>query len=201
MPDAGTPTPDLDDIKTRRVALREWSRKRLVAVPLAIAYIATVVLANVLTKHYALVPIGFGLTATAGTFAAGATLLARNVTQDITGRLVILALMLAGCALSWWLASPQLATASAVAFALSETADMGVYTPLRKKGWSRAVLAASSVGAVVDTLVFLHLAGFPVTRESVTGQLVVKIGISVVTVAVVGGVRVVFRKPVNAESA
>ena len=173
----------------------------LLAVPLAAAYIACVVLANVLTEHYGLVSIGFGLTCTAGTFAAGATLLARNVTQDITGRLVILALMLTGCVLSWWLATPQLAVASAAAFALSETADMGVYSPLRRHGWPRAVAAASLVGAIVDTLVFLHLAGFPVTAHSVTGQLVVKVGISWAVAAAVGVSVAVLREPVHAESA
>lgn len=175
--------------------------KLAIAAPLAAAYIATVVLANVLTEHYGLVPVGFGLTATAGTFAAGATLLARNVTQDVTGRLLVLGLMLVGCGLSWWLASPHLATASAVAFALSETCDMAVYTPLRKRGWSRAVLAASTVGAVVDTFVFLHLAGFPLTRESVSGQLLVKVGISAAVALAVGVGHQVLRQPVHAEGA
>ena len=168
---------------------------RLIALPTAAAYVALVVLANVLTEHFGLVPIGLGLTATAGTFAAGGVLLARNVTQDAAGRLIVVALMLAGCALSWWLSTPQLAVASAVAFLLSETTDMGVYTPLRRRGWSRAVLAASLAGAVVDTLVFLHIAGFPVTAQSVTGQLVVKVGISWVVVALVGGGRAVLRQP------
>jgi uncharacterized PurR-regulated membrane protein YhhQ (DUF165 family) len=175
--------------------------KRTAALAIASAYVATVVLANVLTEHFGLVPVGFGLTATAGTFAAGAALLARNVTQDQIGRLPVLGLMAVGVGLSWWLASPQLATASAVAFALSETADMAVYTPLRGRGWSRAVLAASSVGAVVDTFVFLHVAGFPVTTDSVSGQLLVKVGVSAATVALVGVARAVLREPVNAESA
>ena len=179
--------------------------RRLFALPLAAAYIATVVLANVLTEHYGLISIGFGLTCTAGTFAAGATLLARNLTQDITGRLIVLGLMLVGCVLSWWLATPTLAVASAVAFACSETADMAVYSPLRKRGWSRAVLAASVVGAVVDTLIFLHLAGFPVTTDSVTGQLVVKVGISWATVALVGlakgGRHLVLRESVDTAGA
>lgn len=172
------------------------------AVLAAAAYVAVVVLANVLTKHFGLVPLGIaGLTCTAGTFAAGAALLARNITQDIAGRLAILGLMLVGCGLSWWLADPRLATASAAAFALSETADMGVYSPLRKRGWSRAVLAAASVGAVVDTFVFLHLARFPVTVDSVSGQLLVKVGISAAVAALVGGVSVVLREPIHAEGA
>lgn len=150
----------------------------------ATCYVASVVLANVLTERLGLVPIGFGLVVTAGTFAAGATLLARNIAQDVIGstRLrryaAVLTLMLTGCALSWWLASPQLAVASCAAFALSESADMAVFTPLRDSGWSRAAASAALVSSTVDTLVFLHIAGFPITPHSVTGQLVVKVGIS-----------------------
>lgn len=168
---------------------------------LAAAYIASIVLANVLTERYGLVPVGFGLLATAGTFAAGFTLLTRNLTQDAVGRLIVFGLMTVGCALSWWLASPQLAVASAVAFALSETTDMAVYTPLRRRGWSRAVLAAAFLGGLVDTLVFLHVAGFPVTRDSVTGQMLVKFGISALTVVIVWGTRAVLCKPGHAEGA
>jgi uncharacterized PurR-regulated membrane protein YhhQ (DUF165 family) len=151
-----------------------------------VAYIASIVLANVLTQHFGLIPIGFGLLVTAGTFAAGATLLARNIGQDIIGRIAIVCLMLIGVILSWWLASPALAIASGVAFALSETTDMAIYTPLRKHGWSRAALAAAFVGAIVDTIAFLWIAGFPVTTGSVLGQVAVKFGMSAIAVAMLG---------------
>ncbi|HET6915756.1 MAG TPA: VUT family protein [Acidimicrobiales bacterium] len=163
----------------------------------AVAYVACVVLANVLTEHFGLIPIGFGLLVTAGTFAAGGTLLARNITQDWTGRAAVVVLMLAGCGLSWWLASPDLAVASAVAFLLSESTDMAVFTPLRDRGWSRAVMGASLVGAVVDTFAFLYLAGFPLTADTVTGQLVVKVGISWLIAAAVGVSNAVLRQPVQ----
>lgn len=171
---------------------------------LALAYVACVVLANVLTDHLGLVPIGFGLLVTAGTFAAGGTLLARNVSQDVIGRRAVLALMLIGCGLSWWLASPQLAAASAVGFALSESADMAVFTPLRARGWSRAVAVAALVSSTVDTFAFLWLAGFPVTADTVSGQLAVKVGISwlvAAVVALIGARGAVLRQPVYAEGA
>jgi uncharacterized PurR-regulated membrane protein YhhQ (DUF165 family) len=38
----------------------------------------------------------------------------------------------------------------------------------------RGVLASNAVGAVVDTLVFLYLAGFPLAGQSVGGQQLVK---------------------------
>src|SRR5690349_13224888 len=102
-------------------------------------YVAGVVLANVLTERYGLVPVVFGLVTTAGTYAAAVVLVARNLAQDAVGRRWVLALMALGVVLSWWLASPQLALASGVAFGLSEAADMLIYTPLRRRGRSRAV--------------------------------------------------------------
>lgn len=183
--------------------------KRILAAVTGAAYIACVVLANVLTEHLGLVPVGFGLLVTAGTFAAGGTLLARNVLQTLTGwswrgRLVVVGLMLAGVGLSWWLASPALAEASGVAFALSESTDLAVFTWQRRRGWSRAVAAAGVAAGLVDTLAFLWLAGFPVTTNSVAGQFLVKAGISwlvAASVGLIGVSRAVLREPVHAEGA
>lgn len=164
---------------------------------LAAVYVSAVVLANVLTKHLGLVPLHVGtLVVTAGTFAAGATLLARNFTQDAVGRVAVLGLMAVGIALSWWLASPNLAQASALAFGLSELADMAVYSPLRRRGFIRAAAAATVVGAVVDTFVFLWKAGFPVTVDSVGGQILVKVGVCWLTLALIGACREVLRDPI-----
>ena len=138
------------------------------------AYIAAIVAANWLTTRYGLVHVGPGLMTTAGTFAAGAALLLRDVVQDTAGRAWVLGGIAAGAALTW-ATSPALAVASATAFLIAECADMAVYTPLRDRGWARAVLASNTVGAIVDTLLFLTLAGFPVTVATVGGQLVGKL--------------------------
>ncbi|MFF3398273.1 VUT family protein [Streptomyces sp. NPDC002659] len=138
------------------------------------AYAASITAANVLTARYGLVPVAPGLVTTAGTFAAGAALLLRDVVQDTLGRAAVLCGIAAGAALTF-ATSPALAVASAVAFLAAEVADMAVYTPLRDRGWARAVLASNVVGAVVDTLLFLLLAGFPLTAASVGGQLVGKL--------------------------
>lgn len=150
------------------------NQNRLTAAFAIAAYAATIVAANWLTARHGMVPVGFGLTATAGTFAAGAALLLRDVVQDVLGRAWVLAGILAGALLTW-VTSPALAVASATAFLLAEAADMAAYTPLRDRGWARAVLASNAVGAVVDTLVFLTLAGFPVTGSAVGGQFVGKL--------------------------
>ncbi|ELP67713.1 putative membrane protein [Streptomyces turgidiscabies Car8] len=138
------------------------------------AFILCITAANWLTTHYGLASMGFGLTATAGTYAAGAALLLRDVVQDVCGWRWVLAGIAAGAALTA-VTSPALAVASTVAFLLAELLDMAVYTPLRDRGWARAALLSGLVGAIVDTYAFLALAGFPVTVQSVGGQLVGKV--------------------------
>lgn len=137
-------------------------------------YVGAIAAANWLTARYGMVPVGLGLAVTAGTFAAGAALLLRDTVQDTLGRRWVLAGITAGAALTW-ATSPALAVASTAAFLAAELADMGVYTPLRSRGWARAVLASNTVGAIVDTLLFLLLAGFPITAATVGGQLVGKL--------------------------
>ncbi len=139
-----------------------------------VTYVVAIVAANYLTAHYGMVSVGFGLVATAGTFAAGIALLLRDAVQDVAGRLAVLACIVVGAALTA-LTAPALAVASAVAFLVAELADMAVYTPLRERGWARAVVASNCVGAVIDTWLFLWIAGFPVTPSGVGGQLVVKL--------------------------
>lgn len=137
------------------------------------AYATSITAANYLTARYGLVPVGFGLVTTAGTYAAGAALLLRDTVQDTLGRGWVLAGIALGAGLTY-ATSPALAIASAAAFLAAELADMAIYTPLRRRGWARAVLASNAAGAVVDTLLFLLLAGFPVTAATVSGQLVGK---------------------------
>lgn len=121
------------------------------------AYVAAVFAANWLTSRYGMVAVLPGVATTAGTYAAGAALLARDAVQDTAGRWGVLAAVTAGGALTA-ATSPALAVASTVAFTVAELADWGIYTPLRRRGWARAVLASNLVGAVLDTLLFLWLA-------------------------------------------
>jgi hypothetical protein len=137
-------------------------------------YVAAIVAANWTTERYGTVAVAPGLVTTAGTYAAGAALLLRDAVQEALGRLWVLAGIAAGAALTA-LTAPALAVASAVAFLVAEAADMAVYTPLRSRGWARAALASGLVGAVVDTWLFLWLAGFHVTAEAVGGQLAGKV--------------------------
>lgn len=149
-----------------------------IALPLSLsAYVAAVVLANVLTDHLGLVSVGFGAVATAGTYAAGFALLARDFVHRYAPHLgyVLAAIAVAGV-LSWVLASPGLALASTGAFLAAELVDLVVFHPLRHRaGFVSAALASNVVSAPVDTLGFLWLAGFPVTLAAVEGQLLGKL--------------------------
>lgn len=157
------------------------------------ALLASIVLANWLTSTFGLVPVGFGLMATAGTYAAGLALGFRDALQDTGGRWWVLAAIAAGGILSYLLADPVIALASAAAFLVSESFDMLVYTPLRARQWTAAVVASNAVGAVVDTVVFIGLAGsvLGVTiGAALPGQLVGKGWATLAFLAVVGGGRV-----------
>lgn len=136
-------------------------------------YIGTIFAANWALQRYGFVPVGFGLLAPAGVFFAGAAFVLRDLVQESLGWRWTVAAILAGAALSA-LVSRQLALASGAAFLLSEMADFAVYTPLRERGWVRAVIASNAVGAVVDTVLFLSIAGFGITGQVFAGQLVGK---------------------------
>lgn len=145
--------------------------------PIAV-FIGSIIAANWLTTHLGFIAVGFGLTAAAGTFAAGMALAVRNVIQKTAGRLAVIAAILAGAVLSFALSAPAIAVASAAAVLLSEAVDFAVYTPLARKAdlgdrrWSLAVTLASLSGSVVDTAVFLGLAfGAAAILPAMPGQL------------------------------
>jgi uncharacterized PurR-regulated membrane protein YhhQ (DUF165 family) len=149
---------------------------RTLRIALALAgYAASIYLANWLVSHYGLVPAGFGLLVPAGTYAAGLALALRDVVQDVGGFKAVFVGLLLGVLLSLVGASGRIALASVCAFLLGELFDLAVYTPLRKRSWSGAVGASNVVGAIVDTFVFMSIAGFPITGQVVGGQLLVKI--------------------------
>lgn len=152
-------------------------------------FLACILAANYVTSEYGLVPVGFGLMATAGTYFAGLSFVLRDTVQDTSGRRVVLALIVAGGLLSYLISDPFIATASAVAFLASESADFAVYTPLRSRGYVRAAVASNVVGTLVDTFLFLKIAGFGLSREVVAGQIVGKLLVTAVVVALVVIVR------------
>jgi uncharacterized PurR-regulated membrane protein YhhQ (DUF165 family) len=173
------------------------ARNRGAAVALALTFIGCIAAANYVTSRYGVVPVGFGLTATAGTYLAGITFVARDSVQDLAGRWWVVALIATGALLSYALSAPVIALASGVALACSELADLAIYSPLRRHGYVRAAVASNVAGAVVDTVLFLWVAGFPVL-PNVPGQVVGKLVITLAVVTAVALVRVTARRGVTA---
>ncbi len=132
----------------------------------AALFIGTVWAANWAVQRYGVVNVGFGLEAPAGVWFVGLAFGLRDVTHHILGRATVIGCILVGAALSYWVSDVvtipgghlNLALASCLAFLVSETADLSVYEPLRKRGWLPAVLASNVVGLLIDSALFLWLA-------------------------------------------
>lgn len=159
------------------------ARKYLVAAT-ALAFLFCVLLANYVTTRFGTVWV-FGLTATAGTYFAGATFVLRDSLQRMAGLVPAIALIVLGAALSFAIADPFIALASAVAFGFSELADLAVWTPLERRGYIRAAIASNIAGALVDTLLFLSIAGFGLTGEVVAGQFIGKMSLTLLVILAV----------------
>ncbi|MFM2130786.1 MAG: hypothetical protein RL477_2332 [Pseudomonadota bacterium] len=110
--------------------------------------------------------------------AVGFIFVLRDFAQREIGHRVLVA-MLIGAGLSYVMASPFVALASAAAFLVSESADWLVYTVTRRPLSSR-ILWSSLIGTPVDSVVFLwgigHLSATGVaamTASKMLGALVV----------------------------
>jgi len=168
-----------------------------VAVTSSAAFVALVAASNWLTAEHGLI----GGLVTAGTFTAGLVLAARDAVRETAGIWASLACIAAGVAISAVMAGPVLALASGAAFALSELVDTAIYEPLRRRSRTRALAWSNLIGSVVDSLVFLTLAGFPLW-PTVAGQVTVKWVMAVgLPLLAVGVARAVFRDRVRPEGA
>lgn len=177
--------------------------ERSATVSWVLTYIAAILAANLLTNSLGMVPVGFGLVVTAGTFAAGFALLARDFVHRVGGVRLVFGCIGVGAVLSWLTTTPSLALASTIAFAGAELVDLAVFAPLRRKGFIRAAVASNVVSAPIDTVLFLSIAGFPVTLVTVGGQFVGKVlWATLVPVALyVAGRYALSRNPVHPSSA
>lgn len=175
------------------------TRRSAVILALSLAYACTILAANLATAQYGLVHLG-PVAVTAGTFAVGLSFVARDALHDTAGRWPVVVAIAAGAGLSGALSPAQLAIASGVTFLVSETADLVVYTPLRRRTRLGAWVASNVVASPIDSILFLWLAGFPLSGFA--GQTAVKIAVGVLTPVVLLGVtRAVLRYRLNPASA
>lgn len=149
-----------------------------------VLFAATIVMANVFIRNVGtechgdvcLIPmwpafIGDGF-APSGVLWIGVAFTLRDLVQRRLGlRWAWLAVVL-GAVLSALL-DPALALASGAAFLLAEGLDLLVYTPLQRRNLTLAVIGSNVVGFLVDSFVFLTLAGIPLVF--IEGQVVGKL--------------------------
>ena len=122
------------------------------------AFVATIPVANWTLDHFGFVRVpGLGMVAS-GVVWAGLAFVLRDIAQLLTNKWATLIAIGIGVGLSYVLADPFIATASAAAFGLSEALDWAIYSPLAQRRFLLAVILSSFVGALADSALFLQIA-------------------------------------------
>lgn len=99
-----------------------------------------------------------GIMLPSAAFLVGFVFVVRDFAQRSVGHWVLLA-MLAGSVISYHMATPQVATASLLAFIISELIDWAIYT-FTKRPFEERIMLSSLASTPVDSVVFLSLIGF-----------------------------------------
>ena len=105
-----------------------------------------------------LIPVWPGVMSPSAVLLAGLALVLRDAVQNLLGNVWTLVAIAAGAFISALLAEPSVVLGSTVAFLFSELADFAVYTPMRGRHPSAAVILSGLVGSMVDSAIFLSLA-------------------------------------------
>jgi len=180
-------------------------RKNWIGLLAAALFVGTVWAANYAVAHWGFTSVGFGLTAPAGVWFAGLAFTLRDVVHRELGRAYVIAAILIGAGLSILIEADtkipgghySIAVASALAFLISEFADLSVYEPIREHGWLPALVASNIVGFVLDSILFVYLA-FGWNSELIQGQIVGKAWMTLAALPVIYGLRKIPGRPVTA---
>jgi uncharacterized PurR-regulated membrane protein YhhQ (DUF165 family) len=113
-------------------------------------YVASIVLVN-----WMFTPMGDLYLANV---VVGFVFVLRDYAEREIGHSVLLATAVGGV-LTWFMVDPAIAIASITAFILSEMADWGVFSFLRRP-LSQRILISSLIAVPLDTLAFQYLAGY-----------------------------------------
>ena len=146
-----------------------------------------------------LVPVWPEVWSPSGVLVAGAALVLRDGVHHYLGTKASFVAILAGAVLSGFLSPVSLIVASTVAFLFSETADLLVYTPLRKNHAGLAILASGVAGALADSALFLLLAFG--SLEFFWGQVIGKLWMSVFAAGLVALIPYFSRNQLGSASA
>lgn len=122
-----------------------------------LAYISTIVVVNLGFSYVPPVDVGFGLFSPMA-LVVGFVFIVRDFAQRAVGDVLVLIPMAIGLALSYVMADPFVATASAVAFLVAEGIDWVVFT-VTKKPMRKRIIISNAVSIPVDSFVFLYFVG------------------------------------------
>lgn len=131
----------------------------MIAKPVAlIAFLATIPAANWWLDRFGFWSVPSLGAVPSGVVWVGLAFVLRDVAQLLTSKWHVLAAVVTGAGLSWALADPHIAAASALAFGLSELLDWAIYTPLADRHFTVAVAVSSFAGGCLDSALFLWVA-------------------------------------------
>lgn len=122
-----------------------------------LAYVFVIVAVNIAFSVAPMLPLPGGEMFPPVSLMVGLVFVARDFAQRAVGHRVLWAMLL-GAGLSYALADPFVAVASAAAFAISEFVDWAVYSSTRRPLHDR-VLISSALGTPIDSAVFLVMIG------------------------------------------
>ncbi|PYD48258.1 VUT family protein [Novacetimonas pomaceti] len=105
-----------------------------------------------------LLPVAPGLMAPSGVLMVGVALILRDLVQRRLGLSWSVMAIAVGALFSALFAAPSLVLASTVAFAVSETVDLLIYTPLQKRNFVVAAFLSGIGSVFIDSMAFLMLA-------------------------------------------
>lgn len=146
-------------LSTFRLFLAQKKKKHIIFSSIAMCVAVTV--SNILVQ-YPVYWFDLNELLTYGAFTYPVAFLINDLTNRFYGptaaRRVVYVGFLTGCLVSWVLVTPRLALASSAAFLLGQLLDIVVFTPLRRKTWWKAPLAAALVGSALDTVLFFAVA-------------------------------------------
>ena len=131
---------------------------------LAVAAMATVVVASNVLVQYPVKAWGLGDWLTWGAFSYPVAFLVTDVSNRRFGplgarRVVYVGFILA-VLLSAWLATPRIAIASGAAFLAAQLLDIAIFERLRARSWWMPPFLSSVVSSGLDTALFFSLAFF-----------------------------------------
>ena len=147
-----------------------------------IAYLSSILLANVVVNHFGIVTI-WGLTFPAGAPLIGLTFTFRDMVQRKYGKYKCWWWMI-GASIITLCFNWQLALASMAAFLVAEGVDWLIYTSV-PGSFTKRVLLSNLLGLPLDSVIFVVLA-FGWNLPAIIGQTIVKLVFGILPLAATG---------------